>query len=872
MNYYKQDINSILKQLDSQTNGLNWAEGNLRIEKYGYNELQIENKINVLKLFFSQFKSFIIYILLFAVVLSFAVQEYIDAVVILIILMINAFVGFFQELSAQKSLNALRSLSIVNAKVYRSEKLIEIDSKFLVVGDVIYLEAGDKVPADCRIIDYTRLKVEESALTGESLSVYKTSDVIKEDVQIGDQKNMLFSSTTILEGSAKAVVVGIGMNTEIGKITEMINENEEKPTPLQRRLDSFGKRLGYAVIAICLIILITFGVKEYMINGFSLVLLLEVFLIVVALAVAAVPEGLPAVVTITLSIGVKKLLKRNALVRKLSSVETLGSCNVICSDKTGTLTTNQMTVERIWTLDNSAQVDGVGYSPIGTISKKINPLLLEIGINCNNASHYKKDNMWQISGDPTEAALLVCAKKGDVQTHYKRYDELPFDSSRKRMSVLIKKEKEFYTYTKGAPDHILEICTHIIKNNKKIKLTPEIKKKIHKKIDDHSSEALRVLAFAYRESKNKRDFKEKDLIFVGLCAMTDPPRVDVIESIKRTKEAGIRVIMITGDYKETARAVGKEIGIEGNLLTGQELSNMSDAELNEALKNNTNIFARVIPEHKQRIVAQLQKQGHTVAMTGDGINDAPALDKADIGIAVGSGTDVTKEAADLVLLDDSFTNIVNAIEEGRGIYDNIQKSIMHLLSGNLSEILIIFIAVLLGWNLPLTAIMLLWINLITDGSPALALAVDPYSQNIMKRKPKPNDEGILPKDKLSLIAYLGTVSSIIGLILFKYYEGLGNLNLSQTVIFSFIVLSELVLVIIIRQQYEIKQFTNKWIWIALSGSILLQAIIIYTPLRNIFGLEAIGITGLFILLICVIMLYSSYIIYKILNSKFPNSQ
>lgn len=839
MLYYQKKSEDVYDYLKTSSQGLSQAEAQIRLEDNGFNELETKSNINLFKLFIYQFKSFIIYILLFAVILSVALQEYIDATIIVIILLVNALIGFFQELSAHKSLKALEKLNSIKTNVYRDEKLVRTDARFLVPGDIVYLEAGDKIPADLRIVEANRLKVEESALTGESLPVEKNSSVIHKEAQIGDQKNMLFSSTTLLEGTAKAVVVETAMHTEIGKITSMIRETKEELTPLQKKLDDFGRKLGYVVIGICVIILVVFGVKEFLINGITYALFLDVFLIAVALAVAAVPEGLPAVVTITLSIGVKKLLRKKALVRKLSSVETLGSCNVICSDKTGTLTKNEMTVQKAWVYGQESNIEGVGYSPQGVLSNhKIGSFLFEIGAVCNNSSIFKHKGMWRISGDPTEAALLVSAKKANVDTQIKKLDEIPFDSSRKLMSVLVEKNNSLQTYVKGAPDNILKKCTHILIKGKKKPLTKEIIQKIHEQNDIYAKQALRVLGFAYKDISNKKEFKENNLIFVGLQAMIDPPRPDVIDSIQRTKEAGIRVIMITGDYKETARAIGKNIGIGGNLITGEELSKMSSNQLKEALRNDTNIFARVIPEHKQSIVSSLQELGNIVAMTGDGVNDAPALKKANIGVAVGSGTDVAKEASDFVLLDDSFTNIVNAIEEGRGIYDNIQKTIMHLLSGNLSEVLIIFLAVLFGWNLPLTAIMLLWINLITDGAPALALAVDPYNKNVMSQKPKPAKEGILPKKKLALITLLGGFITILALTMFKFVGGSFNnsatTTIAQTMVFLFIVLSETILLLLIRNYYGTKMFSNIWIWLAFIFSIGLQFIVMYTPLSGLF--------------------------------------
>lgn len=845
MQYYKEEFSSVLKELNSSTKGLSDSEVTHRQEQYGLNELDTKTEIYPLKIFISQFRSFIIYILLFAVAFSVLLKEYVDATIILAILIINALIGFFQELSAQRSLEALKKLNTVNAKVFRNGKMVVIDSKFLVPGDVIYLESGDKVPADCRILEVRRAKVQEASLTGESVPVEKTELKIGKDVQIGDQRNMLFSSTTVVEGSVRAVVVDTGMKTEIGKITKMIKEAKDEMTPLQKKLNDFGQKLGYVILLICFIIFTVSGVKEYLANGFSGEVLLHVMLISIALAVAAVPEGLPAVVTISLSIGVKRLLKKKALVRKLSSVETLGSCDVICTDKTGTLTKNEMTVRKAWTLDGEAEIEGAGYNPQGNVTKKLEPLLYKIGAVCNHAGLHKEKNIWEVTGDPTEGALIVSARKNGIDVGEEVIDEIPFDSDRKLMSVLVKEKNKLLVYTKGAPDQILKSCTHVMRGGRKVVLDKKLKEEILEQNKKYSSNALRVLAFAYKEVKDKKGFTEKDLVFVGLQAMIDPPRPDVIESINKTKKAGIRVIMITGDHKDTAKAIGEEVGIRGEVLTGDDLERMDDDALVSALKRDTNIFARVIPEHKQRIVVALQKLGHIVAMTGDGVNDAPALKKANIGVAVGSGTDVAKEASDFVLLDDSFSNIVNAIEEGRGIYDNIQKVILHLLSGNLAEVLIIFLAVILNFNLPLTAVLLLWINLITDGAPALALSVDPYNKDIMRRKPVNSKEGILSKKWWQFITFMGVITTGIGLFLFSLFGGNSSdpflVDQGQTVIFTFIVLTEILLLLMIRHLYNIKMFSNIWLWVTFVFSLGMQALVIYSPLGDYFGIVPLGI-------------------------------
>ncbi|MCB9358902.1 HAD-IC family P-type ATPase [Candidatus Woesearchaeota archaeon] len=876
MDYYKISAEQVFKELDCTAKGLSDDDAHERQKEHGLNRLETKSKINPIKIFIDQFKSFIIYILLFAVVFALLTEHYIDSVIILAILIANALIGFFQELNAQRSLEALKKLTTIQANVYRDGHLLKVDSKDLVPGDVIYLEAGDKVPADCRIIEATRLKVEESALTGESVPADKDREVIANTVQIGDQSNMLFSSTTVVEGTVKAIVVATGMKTEIGKITHMLREVEQEMTPLQRRLDSFGKKLGIAVIIICIIVLLTHLTKGFLTTGTITIGDIMAFVfIAIALAVAAVPTGLPAVVTIALSIGVQRLLKQKALVKNLSSVETLGSCDVICTDKTGTLTKNEMTVEKACTLDGEATLIGSGYDPEGKVQGKIDPKLFTIGLICNNASLYKDDesSSWKITGDPTEGALLVSAKKAGLkECSLKRIDELPFDSSRKLMSVLIEEGKKLVCYTKGAPDQLLKRCTHAMKGGKKVKLTSAMQKEILKQNDDYSKKALRVLAFAYKDVKDKKSFTEKELVFVGMQAMIDPPRPDVIDSIAVAHGAGIRVIMITGDYKETAKAIANQIGIAGEVITGSDVEKMSDKQLEKALKENTNIFARVIPEHKQRIVAALQRLKYTVAMTGDGVNDAPALKKANIGIAVGSGTEVAKEASDFVLLDDSFTHIVHAVEQGRGIYDNIQKSIMLLLSGNVGEVLIIFLAALMGANLPLTAILLLWINMVTDGAPALAYSVDPYGDGIMKRKPKPHDEAILPRSKALLIFVLGVIGTTVALMMFYLFGGRSiiesNVIYAQTLVFNFVVIYEMILVFLIRKDYGVKFFSNKWIWFSVVGSLALQGVLMYTPAREWFKIVGMDLFGLGVLAVAGISFYClSMIYYFIVHRK-----
>jgi Ca2+-transporting ATPase len=833
-NYYTMSIDEALSSLNTGLDGLTEAEVAERLRQKGFNRLRSSPQTPAWKILLGQFTNFIIYLLLFAVLFSIIIGEYTDSLVILAILILNGLIGFFQELNANRALDALKKMVTVNAAVTRNGITATIDSGELVYGDIIHLENGDKVPADGRLINCIELQVEESILTGESEPVRKQTGTLPGLPGPADQTNMVFSGTSVVSGRGTAVVTACGMATEIGRISEMVAETEEEKTPLQRRLDRFGRNLGLVIIAICVLVFcLSLGRLFFENARITHYIFLEFAFIAISLAVAAVPTALPAVVTIALSIGTGRLLAKNMLVRRLTSVETLGSCDVICSDKTGTLTKNTMTVKRIWTLDGEMDFhqDNVAEKT------KENPIfehLFRIGIACNNST---ENSTLGRGGNPTELALLAAAQEAGVTFTGRRISERPFDSARKCMSVSVRENNRFYCYTKGAPDHLLHHCTGVLNASETRPLDEELRKIILDANRRLGSQAMRVIAFAFKEIQSADDTEERELTFVGLQAMIDPPRDDVAESIRRASGAHIRVIMITGDHRETAKAIAGDIGISGEALTGRELDAMSNTQFDKAL-DNTNIFARVIPEHKQRIVKGLQEKGHTVAMTGDGVNDAPALKKADIGIALGSGTDVAREASDFVLLDDSFTSIVAGVEEGRGIYENIQKSIMLLLSGNLMEVLIIFLAVLLGFNLPLTALLLLWINLITDGAPALAYSVDPYGDKIMERPPIPMSEGILPRRRLKLLITLGVSGSLIGLILFQLSGGnssdSSDIQRAQTMVFNYIVLYELMLVFVIRRNYQVRLFTNGRLWGAVFFSLLMQAIIMYTPLNTIF--------------------------------------
>ncbi len=874
--YHEMTVEEIFVSLAGDASGLTQAEVEQRLQRYGPNRLREVPPPHSLIIFFDQFKSFIIYILLFAVVFALAIGEYIDSLIIIVIVIINALIGFFQEYGASRSLAALKEMTEVMATVLRDGSWQEVKSAFLVPGDIIAVSAGDKIPADARVVTARHLLVEEAALTGESLPVEKGNEVIKEPSQIIGQKNMLFSSTSVVSGRAEAVVVVTGMETRIGAIAALVETAEEELTPLQRRLDRFGRRLGLVIIVICVLVMLLSCGKEFLlVHTISRESLVAFAFIAISLAVAAVPTALPAVVTIALSIGVKRLLRRKALVRRLASVETLGSCDVICTDKTGTLTCNRMTVRQAWTLRRELLLES---EPCAEQLFQAEKLLFSAGAFCNDAVINQGETGLENRGDPTEIALLFSAEKVGCHSRGRRLDEIPFDGRRKRMSVVVEEEAGVRLYAKGAPDSILEISSRVLLDGAVVPLNDSLRGLIVAQNDNYAGQAMRVLAFAcsdYNHEKTASPAAENDLVFIGLQAMVDPPRPEVKEAILRSYAAGIRVIMITGDYRETAKAVGREVGIEGEVLTGIELAGLNDDELSERLKNNTNIFARVLPEHKQRIVSVLQDLGHTVAMTGDGVNDAPALKKANIGIAVGSGTDVAKEAADFVLLDDSFSHITNAIEEGRGIYDNIQKSIMLLLSGNLGEVLIIFLAVLLGWNLPLTAVLLLWINMVTDGAPALAFSVDAYGRNIMCRPPKPRNEAILTGRKLLLITVLGVAGTLIALALFRLNGGAseleGEITRAQTMVFNFVVLYEMILVFVIRRDYEVPLFSNAWVWSTVVLSLILQGILMYTPLALYFKVSPLNLYDIAELLLGGLVFYLVFRIYQVVMKPFATA-
>ena len=856
--YHTVKTEKVFGRLKTSEKGITNHEAEQRAHLYGLNELKAEKEIHPFKIFLEQFASPLVWILIFALFVSIILHEYVDAVVIGVIIVLNAILGFVQEFRAEKSIEALQKMASPKAKVIRNGKEIKIDSKFLVPGDLVILETGDKVPADGRLVEVHSLETQEGPLTGESQPVTKKLDQLPEKTSLADRKNMVYSSTIVANGRGTAVITATGMNTEVGKIAKLITESHEKLTPLQKKLRDLGKYLTYAVIVVAIMVFLA-GI----LSGQEMT---TMFLVAIALAVAAIPEGLPAVITISLALGVQRMIKKNALVRKLPSVETLGSVNVICTDKTGTLTHNQMTVTKIWANDTLYDVTGSGYEPKGTfvVNKKLaNPLpihqLLKIGALCNDAKLEHKNKNIEVFGDPTEAALVVSAQKAGFTpkelVKEKRVDEMPFTSERKMMTTVHKlnSSKNTVAYTKGAPDVVINLCNRILINGKVRRLDRNKKKELLTQNEKFAKQALRVLGFAYQDKYTKKG-AERDMIFVGLQAMIDPPREEVKDAIKRCHEAGIKVIMITGDHLTTAQAIASQLGITGDAVSGHDIDKLN---LETAVKK-IGIFARVSPEHKLDIVKALKKKGNVVAMTGDGVNDAPALKKADIGISMGlSGTDVAKEASDMILTDDNFTSIVNSVEEGRGIFDNIRKFVNYMLSSNLGEITALFFASLLSpiffpefsTALPLTAIQILWINLVTDGLPATALSFDTHADGIMKRKPRPARESILSKELKWDIILFGVLIGFGTLGLFWAYLGSGLMK-AQTVAFTALVIFEVARLHMIRQDYNLSMFSNKWLIAAIVGSVLLHATTIYTPLAKVFHTAPLSLIDWGIICLC----------------------
>ena len=841
--YYALSREELFSTLSTNEQGLSDEETARRIQKFGVNKLSEKKGISPLAIFANQFKNILIIILLFAAAFTFAVyffgehdrSDLIEGSLILAIVVMIAILGFFQEYRAEKAIDALKKLLAFRAKVIRGGKQREIDTAQLVPGDCVILEEGEKVPADIRLIEVASLRTNEASLTGESAPVSKTGEPLVGKLAIADQKNTVFSGTAVAAGRAKGIVVATGDATQIGQIARFVAETKEEETPIQKRLDRLGKLLGLGTLAIsaAVFVFILFFAEDFAHLAFF-ERILKSFIAAVALAVAAIPEGLPAVVTISLAFGTQRMLKRNALVRKLNSMETLGSVDVICADKTGTLTSAEMTVRELYFDDARYNVSGEGYKTEGKFLQNENAvdavsfqLLLRIGLLCNNASFSEQG---ELLGDPTEAALLVSAGKAGLKSAGTRLGEIPFSSERKMMSVVVQDGGTKRMYTKGAPEIVLAHCTKIMRGGRLIPLSADEKDTVLQENARMADKALRVLGFAYKDIQlSDEQMSEEGLVFVGLQGMMDPPRKEIPQLISQSHTSGIRVVMITGDHAATAKAVAKEIGLAGEAFTGADLDLLSQPEFEERVER-ISIYARVSPAHKFRIVEALQKHGHLVAMTGDGVNDAPALKRADIGVAMGiTGTDVAKEASDMVLLDDRFSTIVAAIEEGRGIYDNIRKFVNYLLSCNIGEVLVVFFALLLFQDIPLTAVMLLWINVVTDGLPAVALGLDPAEKGILRYSPLRFQEEILSKRVWAEIIMFGIALTVATLFLFfkNLPEGLAE---ARAAAFMAIIIFELVRLVNIRSDYRISWRINPLLPAAIISSVVLQLLLVYVPL------------------------------------------
>ncbi len=890
--WYRNDVDFVFDELETSPKGLTSKEADKRLQEYGYNELTEVGKISPLRMFLEQFTDPMVIILLIAIAISLVVAlapgaheegGIIDAIMISVIVVFNSIFGFAQEYRSEKALEALKKLAAPKARVLRDELWVEIDSRNVVPGDIIGLDPGDIVPADGRTNQAVGLSVDESILTGESVAVRKTSEPIDlENPTVGDMRNIVFQGTTIAAGKGTAVVTETGMNTQFGEIAGLVQESQKETTPLQHDLADLGKKLGLLITFLCVII---FAAEVYQSITESII---EALFAAIALAVSAVPEGLPAVVTITLAIGVQRMVEKNAIVRRLPSVETLGSTTVICSDKTGTITRNEMTVQELYVDGSRIKVTGSGYDDEGSFfrdGQEIDPTndshlekLLVIGQLCSNSLLQEDPSgaaKWAIVGDPTEGALLVAAEKGGFRyeatwENYEEITEISFDSARKRMTSICKDQNgDLAAYTKGAPEIVLSLCTHVLEDGEVRPLTDSKRDEILNVNAELASNALRVLAMAYRPLESALpdwdpEMVEQNLIFVGLSAMIDPPRDEVSEAIKICVNAGIRPIMITGDHRLTARAIAIDVGLisgEGTVITGAQIDEMTDQEFSDAV-HDVDVFARVAPGHKLRIVNTLKEQNQVVAMTGDGVNDAPAVKNANVGVSMGiRGSDVTRESSDIILTDDNFATIVTAVEKGREIYENIRKFVRFLLAANFSEIYLIFTMIMIGLPLPITAIQILWINLATDGFPALALGVDPPEPGLMERGPRKPGSRMMNKGLAAFILIGGFVQFIAGSLLFLgslieyggWIPGITGpmvdwsaapwdfaLMHARTVVFVSIVVYELLFVWNCRTEYAPVWKTNITNSKALAGTVLLSVvltlIVLYVPfITPLFG-------------------------------------
>ena len=893
---YRQPVDAVLAELGTDARlGLSQGEARARLERYGTNELMAEKPVPAWRKFLAQFHDVLVILLLIATVISAGLWlverdsalPY-EAIAILAVVLLNAVMGYMQQSRAEQAVAALRQMSAAHAKVMRDGARQSIPAAEVVPGDLILIEEGDTVPADARLIQSTALQTAEAALTGESLPVSKDTRPITAEVGLGDRHNMLFSGTTATYGRGKAVVVATGMDTQMGRIAGMLKEAPTESTPLQRELDRVGRLLGIIVVAIAVVMIATILLVED-VRGFSAIF--DVLILGVALAVAAVPEGLPAVVTAVLALGVQRMAKRNAIVRHLAAVETLGSANVIASDKTGTLTKNEMTVRAVVTASGRVSFGGTGYAPEGDMRREgggaIDGALrselmraLAAADRANNAVLQERDGRWTVQGDPTEGALIVAARKAGLEdealdARFARVAEVPFSSERKLMTTVhtdAQVRECVLAFTKGAPDVLLARCSRELVGEETRPLSDARRAEILKANEKLAREALRTLGVAFRplpaaafEADEVDERVEQDLVFAGLIGMIDPPRAEAREAVTRAKAAGIRPIMITGDHPITAAVIAEELGIaaNGRAVAGAELEKMPDDVLAQTVQD-VSVYARVNPEHKLHIVKALQREAAIVAMTGDGVNDAPALKTADIGVAMGmTGTDVSKEAADMVLADDNFATIVAAVEEGRAIFANIRKFLRYLLSSNIGEVMTMVFGVLLadaigltaagggGVVLPLLATHLLWINLVTDGAPALALGVDPADAGVMNEPPRPRGEGVITRRMWAGIFFVGATMAAGTLLVLDaslpggLLEGSGTMRYAQTMAFTTLVFFSLFNVFNARSDERsafVGLFTNKWLWGAVLVSLVLQAAVMYIPfLQHAFSTVSLSV-------------------------------
>lgn len=841
-NWHALSVEQVAKTLSTNiSQGLSEDEATSRLKKYGPNQFATSAKVSAFSLFFRQFQNSLIVILIIATLLSAVLGHATESLVIGIIILFSVGLGFVQELRAGRALEALAKLASPTALVFRNGAELEVPARDLVPGDVIILATGDRFPADARLIQSANLKADEALLTGESLPVEKRNNIVfGENASLGDRLNMVFAGTTCIYGRGLAVVTGTGMQTEFGRIAGMLEKVEEEKTPLEKNLDRLVKSLTKVAF-----VLITLIVLLGLFRGQPI---LEMVIFGIALAVAVVPEALPAVVTISLAIGVQRMIRRHALVRNLPAVETLGCTSIICSDKTGTLTKDEMTVRRIFLDGKLLEVTGEGYEPTGHIlldQKHYTPdeglqLLLKAAVLASDAYIAKKDGSWHLHGDPTEGALVAVAEKAGIKKEVldeeqKRLSEIPFSSETKRMTVLCQGKDGPIAYGKGAPEVILQSCNRYQASDSVKPLEKEMRDSIMKVFKDFSENALRVIGVGYVPAKNIES-GEKDMIFLGLFGMIDPARPEAKPAIERCRQAGIKLMMITGDYPITAKAIALDLGIlrEGeHIITGEELSHMSDPDLEKSIETIV-VAARVSPEHKLRIVQALQRQGHIVAMTGDGVNDAPSIKKANIGIAMGiTGTDVSREASSMILVDDNFASIVAAVEEGRIIFDNIKKYLMYLLSSNIGEIGLMAAASLLGLPLPLSAVQILYVNLATDGLPALALAMDPPQKDIMKRSPRKLSQGIFTRSVVLLMFVGGIWSTLVNISLFAWSLQSGRgLQASMALVFVSLVLIQFFKAYNFRSDRTSifhRPFANGWLNVAISWELLVLILIVYLP-------------------------------------------